>query len=138
MNENNEQNRTSDIPENDEFFYIPDYSEIEIDAEGDEQQVIERISDRKSNTKKYVAPDMNFFQKLDEFWYRNKSLIIMGLFAAVVLIYAGISSLPKKYDIDTTIYVSSSDFPSTIQFEMVDEVEAYSDDWNGTGEVEIY
>lgn len=139
MNENTKPKSGAEenIVEEDDFLYIPEYADNGADTTDDEREVFERISDRKSNIEEYVMPDMNLFQRIGEFWYRNKPLIIAGAAALAFLAFIIITGLPESYDLTSTIYVSYSDFPSTISFEMIDELEEHVEDWDESGEIEV-
>ncbi len=138
MNENNTEPKVSEeIPDEDNFFYVPEYPEDDTDSSDDEREIFSQINARECGIEEYVAPDMNLFQRLGEFWYRNKPLIIAAIGAVVLLVFIIITGLPDSYDLTSTIYVSYSDFPSTISFEMVDELESYVEDWDESGNIEV-
>lgn len=137
MNENrtNPEN-TEDIQE-DTFFYVPEYPDDDTDSSDDEKEIFGQISSRECNIEEYVMPEMNIFQRIGEFWYRNKPLILAAAGAVVLLAFVIITGLPDSYDLTSTIYVSYSDFPSTISFEMADELEGYVEDWDESNNIEV-
>jgi len=127
----------AEVSGEEEFLYVPDYTTSDADSSDDEQEVFARINARECNIEEYVMPDMNLWQKMGEFWYRNKGMILAGIGAAVVLAFLIITGLPDSYDLTSTIYVSYSDFPSTISFEMIDELEEHVEDWDRSGDIEV-
>ena len=124
-------------PDEDNFLYIPDYAPDETDSSDDERQIFERISDRERTAAEYVAPDMNPVQRAGEFWYRNKPMILVAIGAVLLLTFIIITGLPDSYDLSSTIYVSYSDFPSTISYEMIDELSEHVEDWDESGDIEV-
>ncbi len=138
MSENNTSPRTeTDLPEEDDFLYVPEYAPDFTDSDDDEQAIKERINARECNIEEYVMPDMNIFQRTGEFWYRNKPLILAAVGAVLLAVFIIITGMPDHYDLTSTIYVSYSDFPSTITFAMEEEYVSHVSDLDGDGESDV-
>jgi len=132
---------TSDETEKSEtdsgIIFIPDYGPSDTNAEQEQEELFERIQARESNIIEYVAPEMNLWQKISNFCYRNKALIIVAIVAVLVIGYIVYTSIPETYDGHVTVYVSSSDYRDSITYEVQGELEKYAEDVDGDGELYV-
>lgn len=108
------------------------------DAEEAEKKIFEKISARESNYEEYTPPKMGFFKTLSNFWYRNKTLVIIAAIGIFAVAYLVVNSIPEKNDFTSTVYVSFSDYATSITYEIEDEIEEYCLDWDGSGEVSAF
>ncbi len=105
------------------------------DAEELEKSVLAEISARESHVEDYIPPKLGFFKWLENFWYRNKVLIIVAVASVFALAYLIITSIPGKFDFTAVLYVSYTDFPSTTQNYIREDLQSCGEDWDENGEV---
>ncbi len=135
--ENTEENIP--VPEEAEGVIITiDDDDLGPDGDELEKSVIAEINARKSNIEEYVPPKMGPIKWLENFWYRNKTLILIAAAFIFVAAYVIITAIPGQHDITFSMYVSYTDFPSTIQDEVNRDLEVYCDDWDKNGELSAY
>lgn len=144
----NEQNEKKDVLENEAVLssakdteqtdngviFLPDDGPEDISAEENQQKLFAEIQNRPSNDNEYVIPERTFWQKVDNFCFRNKPLIIVAVVAVIIVAYLVYSAWPQSYDGDLTVIVSSSDYPTSITYEVQHELEKYAEDINNDGE----
>jgi len=116
------------------IIFIPDYGPSDIESDEAQQQIHDIIEQRKSNIAEYVPPEMTVWEKISNFCYRNKPLIILAVAATIIISYIIVVSIPESYDGDVSIYVSSSDYRVSYSSEVQHELEKYADDIDGNGE----
>ncbi len=116
------------------IIFIPDYGPDDTDAHEEQQKLFEQIQERESNTQEYIPPERNFWEKIGDFWFRNKALIIVAAAAIALVIYFTIVSIPEAFDGDVTLYVSSSDYRVSVTYEVQNELQKYVSDVNNDGE----
>ncbi len=119
------------------MILLPDEPVEEVDAEEDERKVFERIQARPEGGAKYDPSEQTALQKISNFWYRNKMLVILGAVALLMVGYLTVISLPESYDCEATLYVSDSDYPVSITYELQEELKNYAGDADGDGECKV-
>ncbi len=107
-------------------------------SEEAEKQILDEINARESNIEEYTPPKLGFFKWIENFWYRNKTLILVAAFGIFILVYFTIISLPEECDITATVYVSFSDYPSSITHELQNELKSHTSDWDENGEINVF
>lgn len=115
-----------------------DDNDLGPDAEELQESVFAEINSRESHIEDYTPPKLGFFKTLENFWYRNKVLIITALVAVLVVGYLVVTSIPEEYDVTATVYVSYSDYATSITYEIQDEFEEYTLDWDGNGKSSVF
>ncbi len=111
--------------------------ETEDDSEQIENSVLSEIRSRESSIDGTVPKSTNLSKKLSDIWYHYKVPIIVALCAVAVIIYITIASLPGKYDVTAAIYVSYTDYASSVTGDIREELTEYSQDWNEDGKVTV-
>lgn len=130
-----------DIATDDEeisFLYMPEYEDSDTDAAEDEQEVFDRISSRPETSHEYVYPDLTLAQHISEIWYRHKGTIILFTVIALCLGVIVYSSKPLPYDVDSNVYVSYADFPTSVVDDLAQDMTPYVKDWDEDGEPIVY
>jgi len=92
-----------------------------------------------SENEKYVPKEkMSFLKWVDNFWYHNKAAVVIGFFAAIIVIVCSVQWFSKK-DPDVFIYfVGHGKLSAGAAEEFVEDMELYfADDYNGDGHVVV-
>ncbi len=108
-----------------------------VDADELEKAVFEKISARESHIEEYIPPKLGPLKWIENFVYRNKTLIIIAIGAILSLTYIIVTSLPAKHDLRLSLYVSYSDFTSSVQPYLENELVNYCDDWDGDEKISV-
>lgn len=107
------------------------------DSDEVERTVFEEINSRESHIGEYVPPKLGPLKWIENFVYRNKALIIVAVVAILSIIYIAYISVPGKHDLRLPLYVSHSDFTSSVQLYLEEELVNYCDDWDESGKISV-
>ncbi len=107
--------------------------EPEDDGRELEAHVAEEIRSRKSGNIESIQKP----KKLSDIWYHYKVPIIVALCSLVVIIYITVASLPGEYDVTAALYVSYTDYASSVTGDVRNELCKYALDWDENGKVSI-
>ena len=108
-----------------------------VDAEDLQNEVFSEISARESHIGEYVPPKLGPLKWIENFIYRNKTLIFIFIGAVLLIGYLVFTSLPGKHDLRLPLYVSYSDFTSSVQPYLENELVNYCEDWDGDENISV-
>ncbi len=107
------------------------------DSEEVEKTVFEEINSRESHIGEYVPPKLGPLKWIENFIYRNKTPLIIFIGAVLVIGYLIFISIPGKHDLRLPLYVSYTDFTSSVQPYLENELVDYCEDWDKDGKISV-
>ena len=127
-----------EMPEEEMPILIPDDYDVE-DIDYSARNTMSDVVAAKDNiteVPRYERPKLTGKEALENFWYHNKTTVIVCIAAAVMLIAVLIQSIPTKYDHCINIYADARMGVYSIE-EIEKQFMEYAEDVDGTGEVKL-
>lgn len=112
-----------------------DVEEIDYSARNTMSDVV-AAKDNIQEMPRYERPKLKGKEALENFWYHNKTAVIVGLVATVMLILVIIQSIPTKFDYHVNIYADANFGVYSIE-EINAQLMEYAEDVDETGEIKI-